>query len=105
MVKLVAVIRKRDGTMPEEFLRYWREVHAPIVARLPGLRRYVISPAVGRGTGTEYDGIAELWFEDREALERVMASPEWREVSADTPLFVEAESIIIFPTQEETILG
>jgi len=105
MVKLVAVIRKREETMPDEFLRYWREVHAPIVARLPGLRRYVISPAIGRGAGPEYDGIAELWFDDRESLERALASPEWQAVVADTPLFVDAESIAMFPTQDETIVG
>ncbi len=104
MVKLVAVIRKRDENRPDEFLRYWREVHAPIVAKVPGLRRYVISPAIGTGTGPEYDGIAELWFDDAEALGRAMASPEWRAVSVDTPIFVDAESIIIFPTQEETIV-
>ena len=41
MQKIVAAIPLRKDMDRAEALRYWREVHGPIVARVPGLRKYV----------------------------------------------------------------
>jgi len=49
MVKLVYVIRAREGVAPEEFYRYWREEHAPkvrAVAEVIRARRYVQSHTI-----------------------------------------------------------
>ena len=43
MVKLVYCIRRKRGLTREEFSRYWAEVHGPIGARIPGLRKLVQS--------------------------------------------------------------
>jgi uncharacterized protein (TIGR02118 family) len=70
----------------------------------PGLKRYVISTTVGAlGDGrAEYDGMAELWFEDRAALNRALASEE-REISKkDFLTFVGGAKI--FLTEEHVIL-
>jgi hypothetical protein len=48
----------------EEFFRYWKEIHGPIGARIPGLRRLVQSHrtvVVGDKYQPDYDGMAELW--------------------------------------------
>lgn len=36
-----SVIRKLDGLPHELFAMYWRDVHAPLCGRLPGLGYYV----------------------------------------------------------------
>ena len=41
MVKLIYCIARKPEISVEEFHRYWRETHAPIAARIPGVRRYV----------------------------------------------------------------
>ena len=41
MIKVCELVRRRPGMSVEEFQAYWRDVHGPIVAALPGLRRYV----------------------------------------------------------------
>src|SRR5881397_2777507 len=44
MIKLVFTLRRRDGMSREEFQRYWREQHAPLVARHARalrIRRYI----------------------------------------------------------------
>ena len=41
MVKLIYCITRKPELSVEEFQRYWRETHAPIAARIPGVRRYV----------------------------------------------------------------
>ncbi|MFT5502023.1 MAG: hypothetical protein ACI88G_002164 [Woeseiaceae bacterium] len=37
MIKLVCVVHKRAGMNTDDFRRYWREIHGPIAARIPGL--------------------------------------------------------------------
>jgi len=81
MIKLVFCLRRRDDLSREEFQRYWREQHGPLVrshAEALGIRRYVqvhsiddeISLAIAgeRNSPQPYDGVAELWFDDLEAL-------------------------------------
>lgn len=36
-----ATVRRRDGVPQDLFARYWRDVHGPLCARLPGLGYYV----------------------------------------------------------------
>lgn len=66
-----------------EFRTYWLETHAQLAKRLPGVRRYYILPFdfqkdMGDGTWMEespaYDGVAMLWFDDREAALAAFAS-------------------------------
>lgn len=86
MIKLIGTAYKRDDFTTEEFFRYWRDVHAPITAKAPGIRGYVVSEVVRKFQGDlEADGFVELWWDDEEALERAMASPEeaaaWEDVA------------------------
>jgi hypothetical protein len=37
MVKFFFILRRKPGLSAEEFHRYWKNVHGPIVSRLPGL--------------------------------------------------------------------
>ena len=45
VVKLIYCICRKPGLSRDRFLRYWAEVHAPIGARIPGLRKLVHSYA------------------------------------------------------------
>lgn len=38
---IYASVRRRDGVPPASFAHYWRDVHATLCARLPGLNFYV----------------------------------------------------------------
>src|SRR5262245_62986724 len=89
MIKLVFCLRRLPQLSREEFQRYWREQHAPLVARHAEalrIRRYVqlhtraddLNAALraSRGGPEEYDGIAELWWRDRDDLIAATASPD-----------------------------
>jgi hypothetical protein len=43
MIKLVHCITKKPDLADEEFFRYWKDVHGPIGARIPRLRKLVQS--------------------------------------------------------------
>lgn len=79
MIKLTFCLRRRPELSWEEFSRYWREVHAPLVAEraeVLGIVRYVQVRTLDRpelhdayrrrngGAPEPFDGIAELWFDE-----------------------------------------
>jgi uncharacterized protein (TIGR02118 family) len=106
MLKLVYCISRRPDLTPEEFLRYWREVHGPIGARIPGLRRLVQSHMVhvpGEVNEPDFDGMAELWFDDGRALVTARQSPEWRASSDDEANFIDDRRVAYFVSEERDI--
>src|SRR5260370_4725735 len=81
MSKLVYCITKKPGLTDQEFSDYWKNVHGPIGARIPGLRKLVQSHRLlvpGDKYQRDYDGVAELWFDDMEALLAPRQSPAWK---------------------------
>ena len=70
MVKLIELIKRKDGLTHDEFLRYWEEIHGPLIAKtVPGVKRYIQNHPVKLSKGGEppIDGIAELWYNDLKA--------------------------------------
>jgi uncharacterized protein (TIGR02118 family) len=114
MIKTVGLLTRKSGMSHEEFVRHWLEVHAPLAHAVPGARRYVQSHVVGErsrpdipASDVEIDGIAELWYDDRAAMERANASPEAKRLHADGALFIGriksfiVEEKVIIPAGEE----
>ncbi len=101
MIKITALLIRRSELTHEQFMRHWVDVHAPLVDELPGVRRYVQSHIQGEQaaraptTGVALDGIAELWFDDRAALEQAFASPEGQRLAADGALFIGRTSFFV----------
>jgi uncharacterized protein (TIGR02118 family) len=107
MVKLVYCICRKAGLSHEEFLRYWADVHGPIGARIPGLRKLVQSNALtvpGDRRPADFDGMAELWFDDLAALLRARQSPAWAASTADEAQFVDPARSACFVTEERQIV-
>ncbi len=77
MIKVIGTAYKRDDFTTEEFFAYWRDVHAPISAKGPGLRGYVVSEVIRKLAGElETEAFVEQWFDDEAAFERAAESPE-----------------------------
>ena len=103
MIKVVYCISKKPGMTGADFFRYWREVHGPIGAKIPGLKRFVQSHAVRAG---DYDGMVELWFENIEALLAARQSPEWQASTEDETNFIDHKKVAYFvSTEHEIALG
>src|SRR5579884_489065 len=95
MIKSLSLLTRKPDLTHEEFMRHWVEVHAPLAHAVPGLRRYVQNHIVEERTRPDIptadvaiDGIAELWFDDRAAMDRANASPEAKRLHADGALFI-----------------
>jgi hypothetical protein len=82
MIRLVFTLRRKPAMSLTDFQRYWRETHGPLVAKssvMLNILRYVqlhtledpvndqLAGARGR-MEPAYDGVAELWWNNREEL-------------------------------------
>jgi uncharacterized protein (TIGR02118 family) len=110
VIKIISLLTRKAGMTHEQFIKHWVEVHAPLSRAVPGLRRYVQSHILEErkhphipSTDIEVDGIAELWYDDREAMARSGASPEAKALFADGALFI--GKIKSFTIEERVIIG
>jgi uncharacterized protein (TIGR02118 family) len=106
MIKVVSVLQRKPGMSVEIFQDYWRYQHGAIVSRLPGLRRYVQSHTLLGGyrkTQPAADGLAELWFDNSDALRALANTSQMRAVLADEPNFVDMGRFIQVHTEDRVI--
>ena len=81
------------------FQRRYREVHVPLVARWPGLRRMVLhTPLEWRDPFPVNKGravlLAQLEFDSEEAMNRAFASPERAAAREDFKRFMTSEGTV-----------
>jgi uncharacterized protein (TIGR02118 family) len=95
MIKSVSLLVRKPDMSHAQFMKHWVEIHAPLALKVPGLRRYVQSHILEDRKrpdvpplDVEIDGIAELWYDDRDSLARALASPEGKALYADGALFI-----------------
>ena len=122
MIKLHFCLHRLPRFSRDEFQDYWRNAHAPLVIRhaaVLGIKRYVqchsiddprlaSANTVRRGQPT-YDGIAEIWFETKEALLERGADPAARQASRelleDERRFIDLPRSTLFYTYEYNIVN
>ncbi|NKB24215.1 MAG: EthD family reductase [Kiritimatiellae bacterium] len=95
MIKFVMCCTHHPYMTREQFQDYWLNKHAPFFMKNASTlraKKYIQSHTVdtplneglreSRGMRTEYDGVAEIWFESEQGLMEAMSSPEGLELSA-----------------------
>jgi uncharacterized protein (TIGR02118 family) len=73
----------------EEFDKYYKEKHAPMVHAVKAVKRFeVAKPAPGpNGAPPPYYLVVDILFESLESLRATAATDEWKAVAADVPNF------------------
>jgi len=123
MLKIIICMKRRPEMSRAEFVRYWKEDHAKVMAEVSGLmgvrrnvHNYAITTAIDeqlrKGRGTEmddYDGIAETWFDSLEALTAATSSEEGRRaaqlLAEDEARFIDFSRSKIFFVEENVVVG
>ena len=97
MIRLVFLLRRKEGMSLEDFQNYWRHEHAPLVAshaRHMNVLRYVqvhalddpMNDAMAEARGgmePRYDGVAELWWDSEESLGDALATADGARAMAE----------------------
>lgn len=107
MVKRFVILRRKPGMSVQEFRDYWKNVHGPLIAKIPGLRKYVQYHVRSERLDSKeasIDGIAELWFDSEEAQKRAYNTPEYQAVVADEPNLFELNSHYVHPVMTEATI-
>jgi uncharacterized protein (TIGR02118 family) len=121
VIKLTFAVRRRTDIDPAEFHRYWRDQHGPLVRSLQsvlGIRRYVqthrmetaLNDALraSRGAREPFDGVAELWWDDLDALVAAISSPggtaAGQTLLEDEARFIDLEQSALWLGQEIEII-
>lgn len=86
MIKLVVLYTHPADK--EAFDKHYNEVHAPLVQKVPGLKKLEVAHVTGAPRGeSPYYLIAEMYWDNAEAMNASMASEEMRAVGKDARAF------------------
>lgn len=90
---------------PQEFDRYYHEVHIRLAKKMKGLQGWTIGKCQS-ATPNEpppYYMIVGLYAETREAMEAILASPEGQETVADVANFATGGATFFYDEEEVLI--
>jgi len=85
VIKVVVLLRRPARFTRDRFHRWWLDEHVPLVTILPGLRKYrgcLVTGSASHPGQEPWDGIAELYFDDRAALDAAWSSVVWQNALA-----------------------
>ena len=106
-VKVMSLLTRKPGMDVPAFQSYWRSTHGPLAAKIPQARRYVqchvLASTYAGGRTPRYDGIAEMWFDDFDAIRASGIADEYQSVRADEPMFLTVPFPRIFATEHRIV--
>jgi uncharacterized protein (TIGR02118 family) len=110
MVKLICFVRRKPGMDAEEFHRYWREVHGPLIASTKSgahALRYEQNHRVrDHWDQAGYDGVTEQWFTSVDDFFASLQEDDYPLIEADVAKFIDVDSLEWMLTEEaEVIIG
>jgi len=109
IVRTVALLGRKSGMTFAEFDSYWRDVHAPLAEKVPGVIRYVQRHIVpNEETGepdNEFgiDGLVALDYESAEAMEAGWASEAGLRALDDVPNFLGKHFVVTI--EDHVVVG
>lgn len=123
MIKLTMIVKRLPQMTYEQFDHHWSEYHAPLVASLQdslNIIRYVqtvpncypsldkIIQTSRQAQGFRFDGMAEIWWKDLEAMQRNRQSTEaikaLNTLIEDEKRFIDHSKSIVWYSTERSII-
>jgi uncharacterized protein (TIGR02118 family) len=106
-VKVLSLLTRKPGIDVASFQSYWRTIHGPLAAVIPQTRRYVqchVRPSgYSDGRAPRYDGVAEVWFDDFDAVRESANADGYRDIRADEPKFLTVPFPVIFASEHRIV--
>ena len=101
MLKAVFLLPRRKDLTRKEFFDYWRTIHLPLVEKLPGVRRCVVSEVIAAPEGDmPCEAVVELWWDDVEAVRVAIDSAEAKACEESLVHFVDMPRWQVFLARE-----
>ncbi|MBO2457671.1 EthD family reductase [Actinomadura violacea] len=87
---------------PAAFDERYRSTHVPLVHALPGLKSFTLTHPRALGTDAPYL-VADLWFEDGDALNAALGSPQMAAAAEDAAKYDVASTTMFSGEVHETL--
>jgi uncharacterized protein (TIGR02118 family) len=100
MSKLVAIYKQPPD--PAAFEESYFKTHIPLLAKVPGLQKTVITRFTRTVMGEGNLLMAEMYFADKDALKAAMRSPEMAAAGENLNSFAEGLVTLAFGEEEKT---
>ncbi len=112
MVKLFALLRRRDGMTHDEFVTHWRDRHGPLIASDPDLARHLrryeqhVRHRPDALSGTQgCDGVAVQWFDSIDDFVAFVSEPVYAEkIAPDERAFLDMDNVEFIITDEPHVV-
>jgi len=114
MIKLSILMVRRSDLTYEQFIQHWREVHGPLFAAQSESKQYVrcyiqdhrTGDALPGTTASNFDGIAEIWFDDISGAKAFFESDGYRQnVIPDEEAFMDRKRCELLYTHEHSVMA
>ena len=96
MINAMTIIKKKEPLTYSDFQAYWKNEHAEIVTRSQDVGTYIQSHPIYNDElefENTIDGLAEIWFEDTNAMRKLAASPEYKAIQEDEKVFIDSKAV------------
>lgn|SRR5581483_8130032 len=101
MLKIVSLLKRKEGLSLDEFRAWATQEHPALGKQLAGLREYRMSVVREDNPDLPFDAASELWFDSKEARDAAFDSDLGRRVAADAVSHCSARVHLL---TDETIL-
>lgn len=106
-MQLFAFVKRKEGMSRADFLRYWHDVHGPLIRDTPGLGdrtvSYVQHPAHEHDR-SGFDGVAVQEFASWDDFLAMLEGPAGEAMRADEANFLDQSSIKVVFTGDDPVV-
>ena len=96
MIRLLGFYKRRADITHQQFLDHWINIHGPLVARIPGVEKYLKKYIQHRlyldplsQCDLLYDGFSESWWDSWEDRDTFLKLPAFDEIIEDERRFID----------------
>ena len=100
MHKIFGILKRPENMPFDEFKSWWLNEHAPKVKKWKGLLKYNINFCTS--CSQDFDGVAEVWFEDKQAMDAVFSS-EYGQIARQSATSGSSQ-IVVLLTEEHAVV-
>ena len=102
MLKVISLMKRKEGMSLDEFRKWALEEHPPLGKKLPGIRHYRMSVVLEDNPNAPADAVSEFWFDSVEARTEAFGTPEGKAAGADAS--AHCSSRIHLLTEEKVVI-
>jgi uncharacterized protein (TIGR02118 family) len=114
MIKMTMLLKRNPALTHEEFVDHHIQHHGPLFRQIPEAKEHVlrylqthpISEMTKILSVSDFDGTAELWFDNLKGLEAVLSSEFYKtKVFPDEKTFLDHEHTLVTIGTQDDIIG